>query len=72
MYSDISRLDAEAVENVAVIFRTLETLLTKYDPSALPQEGNYHLQLDNYNFHKYFNYSCTCLYVHTCRYMHVL
>ena len=39
MYSDISRLDAEAVENVAVIFRTLETLLTKYDPSALPQEG---------------------------------
>ena len=41
MYSDISMLDAEAVENVAVIFRTLETLLTKYDPSTLPQEGTY-------------------------------
>ena len=35
----MSTLDTEAVENVAIIFKTLRALFTKYDIFVLPKEG---------------------------------
>ena len=39
-YTDCSCLDPDVIENTAVVLRTLEILLTTYNVSILPKEGN--------------------------------
>ena len=37
---DCSCVDADMTENMAALLKTLEVLLTTYNATALPQEGN--------------------------------